>query len=88
MGWEFSDMVRFNLGPLHQGQTRTVKLKVLITCLLLVLVVCSANPTYRKSWVRNFLMWSDLTLVLSFKVKELFTGIGELSFRYKFASLL
>ena len=27
MGWEYSDVVRFNLGPLLQGQTRTTKLK-------------------------------------------------------------
>ena len=27
MGWEFFDVVRFDLGPLLQGQTRTAKLK-------------------------------------------------------------
>ena len=27
MGWESSDVVRFDLGPLLQGQTRTAKLK-------------------------------------------------------------
>ena len=27
MGWESSDVVRFELGPLHQGQTRIAKLK-------------------------------------------------------------
>ena len=27
MGWEFSDVVKFVLGPFHQGQTRTAKLK-------------------------------------------------------------
>ena len=27
MGWESSDVVRFDLGPLLQGQTRTVKRK-------------------------------------------------------------
>ena len=27
------------------------------------------KPTYRKSWARNFLLWSDLTLDPSFKVK-------------------
>ena len=26
MGWESSGVVRFNLGPLFQGQTRTAKL--------------------------------------------------------------
>ena len=27
MGWESFDVVRFDLGPLLQGQTRTAKLK-------------------------------------------------------------
>ena len=27
MGWESFDVVRFGLGPLLQGQTRTAKLK-------------------------------------------------------------
>ena len=28
------------------------------------------KPTYRKSWAGNLLMWSDLTLDPSFKVKR------------------
>ena len=39
MGWESSGVVGFDLGPLLEGQMRTAKLKVLITCLLLVLEV-------------------------------------------------
>ena len=27
MGWEYSDLVRFDLGPLHQSQTRIAKFK-------------------------------------------------------------
>ena len=27
MGWESSGVVRFDLGPLHQGQTRIAKVK-------------------------------------------------------------
>ena len=38
------------------------------------------KPTYRKSWAGNRLMWTDLTLVPSFKVKRWFTGFGALSF--------
>ena len=38
--------------------------------------------TYRKSWAGNLLMFSDLTLGPSFKVKQWFTGFGELSFRW------
>ena len=45
-------------------------LKVLITHLLLVLVVCIVEPTYRKLFARNLLMWLDLTLGPSFKFKR------------------
>ena len=57
-------------------------LKVLITRLLLVLEVWDGKPTYGKSWAKNLLVWSDLTLGPSFKVKRWFTGFGELSFRW------
>ena len=40
------------------------------------------KPTYRRSWAGNSLMFSDLTLGLSFKVKRWFTAFGELSFRW------
>ena len=48
MGCESSDVVRFDLGPLLQGQMRvaklkTFKLKVLSTCLLLKNAVCLPN---------------------------------------------
>ena len=69
MSWESSGVVRFDLGPLLQGETRIENLKVLITHLLLVLEIWDGKPTYRKSWAGNFLVWSDLTLDLSFKVK-------------------
>ena len=41
-----------------------------ITPLLLVLEVSNVKPTYRKSFAANLLMWSDLTLDPSFKVKR------------------
>ena len=44
MGWEFFDVVRFDLGPLLKPN-----LKVLITRLFLVLEVCNVKPTDRKS---------------------------------------
>ena len=69
MGRESFGVVGFDLGPLLQGQTRIAKLKVLITCLLLVLEVWNGKPTYRKSWAGNGLVWSDLTLDPLFKVK-------------------
>ena len=40
MGWESFEVVRFDIGPLPQGQMRKAKL---ITHLLLVLDVCSLN---------------------------------------------
>ena len=67
---ESSDVVRFDLGPLLQGQTRIAKLKVLIIRLLSILEVWDGKPTYRKSCAANLLMWSDLTLGPSFKVKR------------------
>ena len=69
MGWEFSGVDEFDLGPLLQGQMRIAKLKVLITHLLLVIELWDDKPTYRKSWAENLLVWSDLTLGPSFKVK-------------------
>ena len=70
MGWESSGVVGFDLGPLLQGQMRTAKLKSAKTRLLLVLEVWDGKPAYRKSWAGNLLVWSDLTLGPSFKVKR------------------
>ena len=70
MGWESFGVVRFDLGALLQDQTRIVKLKVLITHLLLVLEVWDGKPIYRNSWAGNLFVWSDLTLGPSFKVKQ------------------
>ena len=44
--------------------------KMHITRLLLVLEVCNMKSTYGKSWAGNHLVWSDLTLGPSFKVKQ------------------
>ena len=41
-----------------------------ITRLLLVVEVWDGKPTYRKSWAGNLLVWSDLTVGPSFKVKR------------------
>ena len=70
MGWESSGVIRFDLEPLLQGQTRIAKLKSAYnSLLLLVLEIWDGKPTYRKSWAGNLLMWSDLTLDPSFEVK-------------------
>ena len=58
------------LDPSFKVKRGYPNLKVLITCLLLVLEVWDGKPTYRKSWPGNLLVWSDLTLDPSFKVKQ------------------
>ena len=35
-----------------------------------MLEVCNVKPTFRKSWARNFLIWSYLTVGSSFKVEQ------------------
>ena len=70
MRWESSAVVGFDLGTLVQGQMRTAKLKSAYNSLLLVLEVWDGKPAYRKSWAGNLLVWSDLTLGPSFKVKR------------------
>ena len=71
MGWESFGVVGFDLGPLLQGQKSIAKLKSAYnSLLLLVLEVWDGKPTYRKSWAGNLLVWSDLTLDPSFKVKR------------------
>ena len=70
MRWESFDVVRFDLGPFLQGQTRIAKSKVLINHFFLVLEVYNVKASYRKSWPGNLLVWSDLTLGPSFQVKR------------------
>ena len=71
MCWESFAVVRFDLGPLVQGQTAVAKLlKEPISRLLLVLEVWDVKTTYRKTCAGNLLMLSDLTLGPSFKVKR------------------
>ena len=56
---------------------------MLITSLLLVLEGCNVKPTCRKSWAVNLLVWSDLTLGPSFKVKR-----GQPNFKVLITCLL
>ena len=69
MGWESFGVVRFDLGPLLQGQTRIAKLKSVYNLLIIGPRGWDGKPTYRKSWAENLLVWSDLTLDPSLKVK-------------------
>ena len=46
MGWEFSDVVKIDLGTLFQGQTRIAKLKSLYNSLIIAHRVWDITPTY------------------------------------------
>ena len=63
-------VVSFDLGPLVQGQTRIAKLKSAYNLHIIGPRGLGGKPTYRKSCAGNLLVWSDLTLGLSFKVKR------------------
>ena len=69
MGWKSFDVSYLTLDPSFKVKRGYPNLKVLITCLLLVLEVCNVKPTNRKSCAGNLLMWSDLTLDPSFNVQ-------------------
>ena len=70
MGWESFGVVRFDLGPLLQGQTRIATLISAYNLLIIGPRGWDGKPNHRKSWAGNLLMWSDLTLDPSFKVKR------------------
>ena len=70
MGWESFGVVRFDLEPLLQGQTRIAKLKSAYNSLIIGPRGLGDKPTYRKSWAGNVLVWTDLTLGPSFEVKR------------------
>ena len=63
------DNVKFDVGPLLQGQIGWVNIKVPKSHLLLVLEVSNVQMTFRKPYAANLLVMSNLTLDLSFKVK-------------------
>ena len=69
MGWESSGVVGFDLGPLVQGQMRIAKLKSAYNSLIIGPRGWDGKPACRKSCAGNLLVWSDLTLGPSFKVK-------------------
>ena len=70
MGWISFGVDIFDRGPLLQGQTRLAKLKSPYNSLILVPEVWDSKPTFWKSWTRNLMVWSDLSLGPSFKVKR------------------
>ena len=61
MGWESFCVVRFDLGPLIQGQTGIAKLKISYNSLIVGPRGLDGKPTYRKSWAVDVLVGFDLT---------------------------
>ena len=49
---------------------KTVLIKSAYNSLIIGRTGWDGKPTYRKSWAGNLLVWLDLTLQLSFKVKR------------------
>ena len=76
-------MLRFDFGPLLQGQTRIAKLKSAYNLCIIGRrgLQCETNFSYRKSLAGNLPM-SYLPLGTSFKVKQWFTGFSVLFFRW------
>ena len=70
MGWESSDVDGFDLGPLLQGQMRIANLKSAYNSLIIGCRGLGCEPIYRKSWAGNLLVWLNLTLGPSFRVKR------------------
>ena len=70
MGCESFGVIGFDLWPLFQGQMRIAKISVHILLIRIPRGLQSVTPTYRKSWAKNLLIWSDFTLGFSFKVKR------------------
>ena len=69
MGWESFGVVRFDLGPLHQGPMRIANLKVLITHLLLVYEV----------WDGKQIMGWESSGVVRFDLGPLLQGQSRIS---------
>ena len=61
--------VKFDFGPLLQGQTRACQYKSAYISLIIGSRVSNVQLTFRKPYAANLLVMSDLTLDPSFKVK-------------------
>ena len=69
MGWESFGVVRFDLGPLLQGQMGRAKIKSSYNSLIFVPRGLQCHTNLWEIWAKNLLMWSDFTVGSSFKVK-------------------
>ena len=56
MGWESFGVTDLTFDLSFKVKRGNPNLKVLITCLLLVLEVWNGKPTYRKSWAGSLLV--------------------------------
>ena len=70
MGWDCFGVVRFDLGPLLQGQMRIVKGNSAYNSLIVGARGLGYEANLWESWAGNLFVWSDLTLGPSFKVKR------------------
>ena len=70
MSYESFDDIKFDLGPFLQGQMGSIFLQGPKSRLLLLLEVFNVKPTHSISCPMNLLMTKNLTLDLSFKVKQ------------------
>ena len=72
MGWESFGVVRFDLGPLVQGQTRIAKLKSAYNSLIMGLrgLQCETNLWEIVGWKSSDVVRFDLGPQRSFKVKR------------------
>ena len=71
MGWESYGVVRFDLKPLLQGQTRVTKLKSVYNSLIIAPIeVWNVRLINWKSLAGNLLMFSYLTLGHFIKIKH------------------
>ena len=68
MSWESFGVVRFDLGPLLQCQTRIAKVKSAYNSLIIDPRGLQCETNSYESWARNLLML-DLTFGPSFKAK-------------------
>ena len=69
MGWESFGVIRFDLGPLLQGQMRIVKPKSAYNSL----IIGPRGLGWFNQPMENYelgIFWSDLTLDPTFKVKR------------------
>ena len=66
MGWESSDVVRFDLEPLLQGEMRTAKLKNAYNSLIIgpISLHCETNLKEIKGWEYSDVNSFDLGLLL------------------------